>query len=206
MIAETVDTKVSRAPRNIYLDLGAFQGDTLQMFQLHGILARCHPDVAWEIFAFEACPLLAHSTQLHVDKLNNLSVDAPISYRDIPSMQRCVERVYEGTLPFNNQLKLLFEKYEQILISRNSSQGAYEDQFQIGIEEAKIQLQEAAYPSCSLEPTYTAYAMAVGHEDTTLEMNWHYTNYINGGGNLTGIDYGRPTHVFAVPVIKHLVG
>ena len=50
-----VESPISKAtPRNIYLDLGAFMGDTLQMFKLNGVSTRCHPGVDWEVFALFA--------------------------------------------------------------------------------------------------------------------------------------------------------
>ena len=195
-------TQISQAPRNIYLDLGAFQGDTLQLFKQHGIPLRCHPNVDWEVFAFEACPLLAHSTQLLVDSLNNQSVDPPVLYTDIPGMQELVEEVYRKNLPFSNQLRLFFEKYEALLVSRCSSRGSFADLLLFDKEERKTQLAEARTPPDTSGTKYSLYAMGVGHRDSILKMDWAYSNYINGGGNLLGIDYGRPSHVFHVPVLR----
>jgi len=191
----------SKPPRNIYLDLGAFQGDTLQMFRQNGVPTRCHKNVDWEVFSFEACPLLAHNTQLHVDKLNNNSVDAPVTHSEIPGMQTAVERSYKENLPFDNNLRIMFEQYEKLIVSRTSSLGSYKDK-NISNEEIKILLKTAKTPLPFSGTKYTAYAMAVGNKNTTLEMRWAYSNYMNGGGNLLNIDYGAPSHVFTVPVIR----
>lgn len=66
--------------RNIYLDLGAFMGDTLNMFEVMNVHQRAHQNVPWEIFSFEASPLLAHQTQLVTDALNRNSKDLPVSF------------------------------------------------------------------------------------------------------------------------------
>lgn len=195
-------TSLKRSPRNIYLDLGAFQGDTLQMFNLNGVSSRCHSNIDWEVFAFEACPLLAHCTQLRVDALNNVSIDPPVSYSEIPNMQELVENVYKHNHPFGEELRLLFEKYEHLLISRISSQGPYKNLVTQTSETLKSRLSEAKDPLPSLGTKYTSYAMGVGAEDTILEMDWTFSNYINGGGNLLNIYYGTPNHIFYVPIIK----
>lgn len=188
--------------RNIYLDLGAFEGDTLHMFQLNEIPTRCHPNIEWEVFAFEACPLSAHCLQLRVDHLNHLSVDSPLSYEEIPGMAQLMQAVYQNNLPFNRHLRNLFEQYESLLISRHSSRGSYEHQFLLSHDDWEAQLQTATTPRPISGTQYTAYAMGVGPKDTTLTMHWAYSNYVNGGGNLLGIEYETPTHTFAVPVLR----
>ncbi len=189
-------------PRNIYLDLGAFHGDTLQMFTLHGIPERCHPGVDWEVFAFEASPLLSHVTQLQADYLNGASVSMPVSYKEIPGMQEYVDRAYRENLLFDAHLKNFFETYERLLTSRQSSRGSYQEQFGWTAEQREAQLREAKKPSPFPGTRYTAYAMGVGHQDTTLQMDWAYSNYMNGGGNVVGIDYGAPRHRFTVPILR----
>lgn len=204
LIAERNDFVASPPPlpRNIYIDLGAFRGETLRMFMKNEVPTRCHPGVDWEVFAFEACPILAHCTQLRVDSLNNLSIDPPISYSDIPGLQELVKSIHKNQTPFTNELRLLFEDYETLLFSRISSRGPYEAQFSWSPQEREAQLKtaEARLPFTGTQ--YTAYAMAVGDKDTTLEMHWHCSNNINGGGNLLGIYYGAPSHIFTVPVLR----
>ena len=105
-------------------------------------------------------------------------------------------------LPFDLQLLSLFKMFEKLLISKISSQGSYQAQFLLTEQEREARLKKANSPLPFSGTKYTLYPMGVGAEDTTLEMHWYYSNYMNGGGNMVGIDYGAPSNIFSVPVIR----
>jgi glycosyltransferase involved in cell wall biosynthesis len=87
-------------------------GDTLNMFEVMGVERRAHKSTPWEIYAFEACPLLAHQTQLVVDKLNGLSLDESVSYKEVPRMHNHVLLAYEKNFPWSRLLEYYFEQYD----------------------------------------------------------------------------------------------
>lgn len=196
------NSDLNNSRRNVYLDLGAFMGDTLNMFAQNGVNTRAYDNVAWEIFSFEACPLLAHATQLLSDSYNNESVNRPVDYREISGMQEFVEKAYRENLPWNSRLRRLFNTYEQLLISRKSSRGFYKDILERSFSDIQLQLASAKIPWKGINNYYTSYACAVGPDNSYFTMKWHESNYMNGGGNILGIDYGKSKYVFNVPVIK----
>jgi hypothetical protein len=192
----------SKRKRNIYLDLGAFMGDTLNMFEVMGVERRAHKNTPWEIYAFEACPLLAHQTQLVVDKLNGLSLDEPVSFREVPRMHNHVLLAYEKNFPWSRRLGFYFEQFEKILVRRISTKGTYKNILESSIDKVREQMLIARAPIEDTRNRYMSFAAGVGPEDSFFEMKWHLSNYMNGGGNICGIDYGTPRHVFQIPVIN----
>ncbi len=190
-----------RKPRNIYLDLGAFMGDTLNMFEVMNVHQRAHPNVPWEIFSFEACPLLAHQTQLVVDKLNQNSRDLPVSFDEIKGMKKYMEQAYKHQYNWNKHIVNFFDQFEELLIKRESSRGSYESLLQRNFDDILHQLKEAKIGNRTPYNQYRAFACGVGPKDSFFQMRWHHSNYMNGGGNVLGVEYGSPKHIFHVPVI-----
>lgn len=187
--------------RNIYLDLGAFMGDTLNMFELMNVHQRAHQNIPWEIFSFEASPLLAHQTQLVTDALNRKSKDLPVNFDEIKGMKRYVYLASSYQWNWNKRFIAFFDQFEELLLKRESSRGSYTSILNRTLQDIHQQLKEAKVRSNTPNNHYTAFACGVGPEDSFFEMKWHSSNYMNGGGNVLGVDYGSPKHVFHVPVI-----
>lgn len=197
------DNNQVRKPRNIYLDLGAFNGDTLQMYQLNNVQDRAYPETPWEVFAFEACPLLAHNVQMTVDKLNGESQFSPLTYNDVRGMQKAVEYAYKFKTSFDFRLEKLFKKYEALLVARKSTKGSFQELLDRNLEDVLRDLYEVNAPENNqIKTCFRSFPVGVGIEDSYMFMNWAYSNYMNGGGNVLDIDYGIPSHVFRVPIIK----
>ncbi len=182
--------------RNIYLDLGAFCGDTLTMHNLNGVPSRCLPEVPWEVFAFEPCPMLAHAAQLRADRLNCEENDPPLEYRDIPGMLAAVSEAYEKKLPFDKKLACFFEKYQQELIKKVGSKGPYRNFWEIS-DATSLSSRPAGLNS----NRYHVVPAGVGVENGCVWMDWSPSNYMNGGGNFVGIQY-QETRRFLAPVIR----
>jgi FkbM family methyltransferase len=117
-------------------------------------------------------------------------------------MQAYVDRAYRENCPFDAQLSRYFEQYEKLLTLRVSSRGSFLTLLHRSCLDILNELSEARICSSTGTTKYAAFAMGVGATNTSIEMQWYHSNYMNGGGNLLGIQYKLPSHTFIVPVIQ----
>jgi FkbM family methyltransferase len=173
------------------------------MFELNGVRERSKKDTFFEIYAFEACPLLAHATQLRCDVLNNEVVDLPVEFSEFRGMSEYVNKCYLENLPWNTRLSKYFKYYERSLINKISSKGSFSSLLSFTTAEVKNKLNIANINNFECTRDYFfLFPFAVGAENSFIQMTWYESNYMNGGGNILGLNYGKPTHYFEVPVIR----
>ena len=181
------------ASRFVYVDVGANWGNTLRLFQDIG----CPINVPWEIYAFEASPMMWPYLDAQVAFLNGGSGGGNLT-RPVPPMPiagstadtvRFYSRWFRCSSGSSTAARFACIKAHVTPRIRSlltdSSKWAYLNDSQL----VRARLAEALVPNVNLgratsQPRYTLVPAAAAERDGWLDMEWGESSLLRGGGRV----------------------
>jgi hypothetical protein len=182
-------TQVKRPPRRVYIDAGANWANTLRLYDELGTIfpdVRAASSQPWEIYAFEASPVIHPFVEEFVKYLNGLVARPTLLVPPIGSsrthgryskMFNCTSRAGYGTRK-REMYECLYARFERHIMdhirlaySKESASYFYSSRL---IAE---RLREAREPNNDPagRPRYTFIPAAIGNQSGWLDINWRFT-------------------------------
>jgi len=182
-------TTVERPPRRVYIDAGANWANTLRLYrdELHKLsrfpVERSTSSQPWEIYAFEASPVIQPFVEDFVKHLNGLAprpallvppIGSSRSHAQYSSMFNCTSTASYGVRKVV-MFQCLFDRFERHIL--NHIRSAFSNESTAFFQSPRLiekRLKEALEPNNDPagRPRYTFIPAAIGSQNGWLDIKW----------------------------------